>query len=237
MSDSEHVFTKVVDNKLQRCEREEADFVRVPIADYTSVEEWNNLFNAFQELKASTSVPEDSSNEETIEIPVEEYNGYQKAIRIVRDRAIQQIEKSKADEHGYTLLRADKRPYSHKYESMAWLITMSTPYSIKMGLKEVSFMLEKDLTDFYGLRKLPDIPETDYRGKPSFKTWYIKDFFSDLRYHKKDADRSSIQNESLLFKYEFLDSCDWELAFEISRIARNSATGCYEVSYWATSPM
>lgn len=203
-------YTKENGKKGKRfCEESEADYVVLPINDYNG----------------------------SVLIPEEEYNGLQKAVRIVRNRAKQQIDKSKADKNGYTLLRADKRQYSYKYESPAWLVTRSTPYSIKMTLDEVTFMLNRDLREFYGFLDLPLIETTDYNYKTVLKQWNIKDFFSIMGCHNPKEDRSKIGSEEVLQKLDFLDSCDWKLAFEISRIAKNAATGCYEVSYWATEPI
>lgn len=203
-----------------RSSEENAQYRLVPKEEY------------YEFLKAS-----ESASEGSVVISEEEYNGFQKAVEIVRRRAKQQIDKSKADEHGYTLLRADKRQYSYKYDSPAWLITMSTPYSIKMTLEEVTAMLDRDLRDFYGFLDLPQIESVGFTHEADLKKWDIKDFFSTMKYHDREADRDSIQNTEVLQKLDFLDSCDWKLAFEISRIARNAATGCYEVSYWATEPM
>lgn len=215
------------------CDEENADFYVVPKDEYISVSEWNGLVEEYNALQKEKN----TSDGDTVTIPTAEYNGLQKALRIVRDRAKQQIDKSTADENGYTLLRADKRQYEHKYDSPAWLITMSTPYSIKMSLGEVNAILDRDLRDFYGFRDLPEIISESSidHGKP--KKWDIKDFFSTMKYNDPTIDRSMIQNNELLQKLAFLDSCDWKLAFEISRIAKNHATGCYEVSVWATAPM
>lgn len=199
-----------------------AKYVLLPIQGYMGL----------LEASRGTSVPD------TVTIPVDEYNGLQKALKIVRDRAVQQIDKAKADEHGYTLLRADYRAYSYRYASDAWLVTRNSPYSVKMSLSEASAMLKRDLTDYYGYRELPMLESIDYPDRTILRRWDIKDFFATLTFfHEYMGNRGNIGNAELLKKLDFLEACDCKLAFEVSKIARNYATGCYEVSYWATQPI
>lgn len=199
-----------------------AKYVLLPIQGYTRL----------LEATRGTSAPD------TVTIPVDEYNGLQKALKIVRDRAVQQIDRAKADEHGYTLLRADYRAYSYRYEYQAWLVTRSSPYSIRMSLSEASAMLKRDLNDYYGYRELPMIEHIDYPGHTILRQWDIKDFFDTLTFHQQYmSNRSNIGNTELLAKLDFLAACDCKLAFEVSKISKNHATGCYEVSYWATQPL
>lgn len=169
------------------------------------------------------------------EIDISDYHGYKKAVRIVRDRAIQQIDKSQADEHGYRLLRADLRQYSREQNNKGWLITRSTPYSVKMGLEDAYAMILFDLREYYGYR---DIPKIEAHAGSLSK--YV-DFDADeiLDYYKRfyvDKDtRRNISNQEMLRKLDFMDSCDGKFAFEINRIASNASAGVYEVSYWATA--
>ena len=74
---------------------------------------------------------------EFVMIDIQTFHGMKKAVRIVRDRAMQQIDKAKADVHGYTLVRAVKK-------KEVWSITKSTPYSIKIPFEEAS-VLKDDL--------------------------------------------------------------------------------------------
>ena len=46
-------------------------------------------------------------NADYVVVPKNEYYGLRNALRIVHDRALQQVDKSKVDEHGYRLLRCD----------------------------------------------------------------------------------------------------------------------------------
>lgn len=192
--------------------------------------------NGEEHFKLTWEDEEDAAN--YCFIPIEEYHSYLKAVEIVRRRALQQIDKAKADEHGYTLLRADRRQYSYDSKLKAWLITMSSPYSVKLSLAQVTAMLNKDLRDFYGFCDLPLIETSDtYYADKGGKPWDVKDFLGTYHYNRKNKDRSTIHNPEYLQKLNFLDEHDWKIAFEISKIAKNHATGCYEVSYWATEPM
>ena len=83
----------------------------------------------------------DEAEAEYVMIPLAEYYGYEKAVRIVKDRAIQQVDKATADKYGYTLMRADKKRYNYEQDEKAWLITRNTPYSIKIGLEEAEYFI------------------------------------------------------------------------------------------------
>ena len=196
------------------------------------------LKNAYDNLKVRVEQMErmELLPEGMVAVPEEELNGYKKAVRIVRDRAKQQIDKAKADENGYTLLRAEKRKYGHDREK-AWLITKSTPYSINMDLSEASAMIAGDLSEFYGFIK---IPEWKRSGEDMLSRMdailSVKDMLN-LNEKYKNGDRSMMKNEKLLFYIEWLDGYQWKIIFDVTRIAQNHASGCYEVSYWALSPV
>lgn len=225
--DKDHVFYRVLDNKLTRCHVDEAEYARVPIDDYVSVEAWNNLVQKYRDaLEVEPEVPEGQ-----VMISQEEYNGLQNALRIVRERAVQQIDKARADEHGYTLLRADYRVYGRSKDK-AWLVTKSTPYSAKIGIREARFMILKDLREYYN---------------------FVKGGCEDERGHYREFNASEICKAGMQYNdpghpYDFLVSnnkagkalyCMFEeydgvLGFELSKLSVNYAAGTYEVSYWAT---
>lgn len=181
--------------------------------------------------------PCEKKEAEYILIPINEYNGYQNAIRIVRDRAIQQIDRAKADEHGYTIVKAEKRRYNgggEKTNEEAWLVTKSTPYSLKMGLQEASYMIEKDLREFYSYVDLPRIPmefSTMTRVLPE------KDLLNyKRRFFLEGDDREVYRENSIMMSVlDWMDEYDGIMIFNITRYARNLSTGCFEVTYWATS--
>ena len=189
--------------------------------------EYKNLKGRLDQLEGMETLPEGM-----VAVSEEELNGYKKAVRIVRDRAKQQIDKAKADKNGYTLLRAEKRKYGRDKGS-AWLITKSTPYSIKMDFAEASALIAQDLREFYGFI---DIPAWDWKGRYEQEELSIKEMLS-YNDSYKNGDRSGMQNEKILFYLDWLDRYRWKIIFEVSRFAQNHATGCYEVSYWALSPI
>jgi hypothetical protein len=189
--------------------------------------EYKNLKGRLDQLEGMETLPEGM-----VAVSEEELNGYKKAVRIVRDRAKQQIDKAKADKNGYTLLRAEKRKYGRDKGS-AWLITKGTPYSIKMDFAEASALIAQDLREFYGFI---DIPAWDWKGRYEQEKLSIKEMLS-YNDSYKNGDRSGMQNEKILFYLDWLDRYRWKIIFEVSRFAQNHATGCYEVSYWALSPI
>lgn len=188
---------------------------------------YDTLKRRVEQLEGMEILPEGM-----VAVSEEELNGYKKAVRIVRDRAKQQIDKAKADKNGYTLLRAEKRKYGRDKGS-AWLITKGTPYSIKMDFAEASALIAQDLREFYGFI---DIPAWDWKGRYEQEKLSIKEMLS-YNDSYKNGDRSGMQNEKILFYLDWLDRYKWKIIFEVSRFAQNHATGCYEVSYWALSPI
>lgn len=192
---------------------------------YSNAKKWRDYA-----LDLKEKIPQEG----TVSIPQNEYNGYQKALRIVRERALQQVDKARSDEHGYTVLRADRRPCK-KTKKEAWLITRSTPHSIKIPLSDVRALILMDLKEFYGYRELPVLEKSDrYIKKLDIKTMleYYHDYYIPLK-----GDLSKIYNDDIKKTFIWLAESNGKVIFEISKIASNIAKGCYEVSYWATSAM
>lgn len=99
-----------------------------------------------EEAAVIKEVPESQATHACIN--VHEYHGLCNALRIVRDRAVQQVDKSKTDTHGYLLIRAERRIYPGTGYP-AWLITKRTPYSCHMDVRDVLAITTRDLHDFY----------------------------------------------------------------------------------------
>lgn len=110
---------------------------------------------------------EDESHAEAVLISTQEYHGLQKALRIVRDRAMQQIDKARADEHGYTLLRAERRRYSLSSSDEVWQVTKRTPYSLHIPIESVSELIKRDIEAFYGLECREGLALSDLIGTDS----------------------------------------------------------------------
>ena len=174
---------------------------------------YDTLKRRVEQLEGMEILPEGM-----VAVSEEELNGYKKAVRIVRDRAKQQIDKAKADKNGYTLLRAEKRKYGRDKGS-AWLITKGTPYSIKMDFAEASALIAQDLREFYGFI---DIPAWDWKGRYEQEKLSIKEMLS-YNDSYKNGDRSGMQNEKILFYLDWLDRYKWKIIFEVSRFAQNHA--------------
>lgn len=164
-------------------------------------------------------------------VPIEEYHGLLKAVRIVRERALQQIDKAKADEHGYTLLRASRKPFKVKQGGVekhidSWRVTLSSPYSIKMPLSVASTMLRRDLTDFYGFH---DLTQEELGCMMSA--------FNSIFGDEKSRDRRPylMDKPTVAVWYDELAACAYQLPFRIVEVSKNAAQGCYEVTYLTTS--
>lgn len=187
----------------------------------------------------------DYKDAEYVLLPIKEFNGLKKAIRVINDRALQQIDKSKADEYGFRLLRCDKK-YNRECKGMLYLVTKETPYSCKIRsdvawtlienrLHEMySWINDFDLEDFmpakrtksntYGLKEeiyLTDIPKI-------ISNWNDRNFKErDFLLENSDKGRA-IKN--IWIKHH-------AMIVDISKVSINYAQGVYEVSYWATGPL
>lgn len=166
-------------------------------------------------------------------IDINKYHGYENALRIIRDRACQQIEKEKADEHGYTLLRADYRKYDYRREYKAFCITKASPYSISMPLAFVKKLIIDDLIKYYNYVELPmlkvEIPSRD--GS------YINFIERQLTVeHILDKLPRIVEPEDAFQRA----MVDWReqlpdvISFELNKITGNYGKGIYEIGYWAT---
>ncbi len=221
----------------------EADYVRIPVGQYISLEEWNNLVEKYKDLKRQyeNSIQNkrvDSDDEDVVVMPREEYNGIQKMFRILRDRSLQEIDKSKADTHGYSLKYADERIYDKVHsQQKAYAITKLTPVSLRIDLETAFFMIKNDLKEYYNYIddltceasangsstdiKIPDlIAAIAQRDDPD----YTHDFYLDNSDHGR-------------YVKEFLDKQKNVVSFGPIKIWANFGQGVYEISYWASGPI
>ena len=179
---------------------------------------------------------------EYIILPVTEYHGLKKAVRIVNDRALQQIDKSKADENGFRLLRADKKTYKRGDGGKLWLITKETPYSSKISLSEAGALIENRLREIYCWSDEIDLQD------------YAEGILNDNERVLRDNDITKAcaqwHDKTHTERYEFLGENSnrghalyrcWqdhsEMIVDITKVSVNYAQGLYEVSYWATELM
>lgn len=247
MSDSEHVFLKTGDDgKLKKTsDRENADWVRVPKKDYVSVSEWNDLITEYNELlgkyenaKSERDSVEEKrktagtqNDDEMITISKIDFNGYENALRILHDRALQEIDKSKADEHGYRLLRGDNRAIKGHSDHYLWLVTKATPHSLQIPPATAKFLIQQDLMHFYNMRELK-YHVTD----KVLVTYSLSDIANAVKQwgnidEKNYLLKNNEDGERLLDEFR---SCNGQIILKLDKIAANQSEGVYEVTYWAT---
>lgn len=181
----------------------------------------------------------DESKAEYVMLSIKEYHGLKKAVRIVNDRALQQIDKSKTDKYGFRLLRADRKRFK-KSNGTLWFVTKETPYSSKIELQEAYALIEDKLRELYYW--VDEINLNDYIDEKQYRL-----DFSTLREMELPKICEQWHNKEHRKKYDFLDENSrrgralmgcWQehdsMIVEISKISVNYAQGLYEVSYWAT---
>lgn len=174
----------------------------------------------------------DESEAEYSFIDIEKYNGLRKALRIVRDRALQQIDKQIADEHGYRLVRAAIVKYSRNSIYDVWKITKSTPYSIKLGIEEAAYLIKQDMVDYYKLRPFPlkksfdGIKSMTYEDvAPEIKCYFEREIDDThwLRFQERDKRVT-----------DFIEEYDGLVVTEPIEYSTNIGQGVYEVTYYAS---
>ena len=94
-----------------------------------------------------------------VKIREEKLKGYENALRIIHDRALQQIDKAKSDQYGYRMLDAkhiydgygEYRPDLRQkdIEVEVWQIRMETPHSTKIAYEDALFIIKEDLERYY----------------------------------------------------------------------------------------
>lgn len=153
-------------------------------------------------------------NQEYVLLPVREFNGLQKTLRIINDRAVQQIDKSVADIHGYQFLRANKREIKET-KGKYWYTTWRTPYSLKMTPEEALVIITHDLKTYYG---------------------YIEDSNNCLYFYQQlqEGRTINIRNENQRRIYEqLMEKQNFSFGFDM--LSYNFAQGVYEISYYMQS--
>lgn len=171
-----------------------------------------------------------------VAITKEEYHGLKNILRIVKDRAIQQIDKSKADDNGYTLKAAELKRYDIDRNEEAWYITKSTPYSISIPIEEAGVIIKNNLRDYYGLIELPQFVYNTW-GNDAKRKMTEKDIINAYKQRNNDNWEYDFYVDNSGWGREvkcFVDSLGEAVAFKITKITSNYGQGNYEVSYWAT---
>ena len=220
----------------------EADYIRLPVEKYVSIRDWQALMDENEKLRETCrqlkELKSTQNGDEQVTISAQELFSYKNALRIIRDRGRQQVVRSQPDKHGYTLKMADERVYDRMYPEMkAFFISRSTPYSLKIDLETVSFLIQKDLEEFYNFISLQNIVTPSF-SKPA--TIKVPDLFRAL-IQRDDPDYKQdfyVDNSSRgrMLK-EFVDSLPKAVSFAPIRVGSDIGNGVYTISYWATSPI
>lgn len=167
----------------------------------------------------------DEDNASCVLLDIDTYHGLKNALRIVRARSLQQVEKAQADAHGYILLRQERRKYEGKW---AWLVTMRTPHSVKMGNAAYD-IIKKDLQDFYGMQPFPDIV---YPGNLR-RTATVKEIL-ETYVDVYENGRDTVKPEKKLV-LEWLERSEGRAVLGIATLVANHAVGVFDISYWVTA--
>lgn len=213
-----HHFYRKASGKNVKTTQDRADTARIPIDDY---QEFLNMYNQ-------------QNSDDMISIPKTEYNGLQKCLRIVKDRALQQVEKSKVDEHGYCPKSVKRRKYSQEIAKEALYVTYITPHSIKIPYDDAIDLIKFDLEKFYNYIDIPQIKDDKGIKHQITKAQFFKivDQLQDPEWQKRDF---LLTNSPFgrRIKEWFSGKITDGVAFDFAELTANYAKGVYEASFWA----
>lgn len=221
MNKNSHVFFSYKDGKLIKSYEEVANYVLIPMHEYEEYITDEELLTS-PELKL---------------INIHEFYGGQNAIRIVRNRALQQVDKERADNHGYTLKFCERKRVEKGCDETAFFITKETPYSLKISLEDATALIQRDLQEFY---HYVVFPEFEYAENNNAKRKLTKkeiiqateqmkyEEYSDLIYLLENSIWG--RNVRKFYEKTGIKKC----IFDIEKFGLNYGIGRYQVSYWAT---
>ena len=116
-------------------------------------------------------------------------------------------------------------------------VLKTTPYSLKIDLETVCYLITKDLTEFYNYIDLSAVSTVSYPQRSSIP---VNDFLNAIR-QKEDSnfgdDYYIVDSDYGYMLKEYVDRLSNAVSFEIIKIGSNIGQGVYEVSYWSTSPI
>lgn len=192
-------------------------------------------------------VKADDEKAERVEIDIEEYNGLLVALDMVHRRALQQVDKGMVDAHGYMLLRADEKMHKQAKRPQ-WLITKTTPYSIKISPEEARALIEKDLRDYYsygfpllqfkGRRR--DSQPIEVMKKRIKNVGEIYEYWNVMHSKERETDEALYEWSGYTEKgyvvplRQWLKRNNYTFTYDICKLSCNYAQGKYEVSYWGS---
>ncbi len=227
-----------------RVDQDDANYVVLAKQEYFDLKNRNS--ELLQERRAAASasrIPEGKvliDKDELIDLKQhyltdEELNGYFKALEIIRDKSKLQIDKSIKDKHGYTTKNAKKIKGKH-LASDYWVITKSTPYSLKLPVDVVYDLVLEDLHAHYRYLNNFKMNTIEVNGER------IDYFFSDvLEYLTKGTVRNGQKGPSGLDKY-FSEELGLEAfegySYDFEGLdGSNIGAGVYTIKYKATKPI
>lgn len=114
----------------------------------------------------------DEENATHVMLDIKTYHGLDNVLRIYREKIKQmgKYEKAEADKHGYVTVIAKKKEPFHgtkkdlnKYGPY-YMVKKTTPHPLTVDLATASYLIERDLTEFYHYIELPLILKDDYES-------------------------------------------------------------------------
>ena len=198
------------------------------------------FYKASQDGRLSTSHEWDA---DMVLISIEDYHGYEKAVRVVHDRAMQQIRPAITDEHGYQLISADKTYIKGHFGGLpVWRISKTTPYSIQIPLVDVKELIELDLRRYYHYMEEKDLRFVDVSsGNPVWKSMTREGFATELMKYLREPDAvEKFRHLEVPMKYilDFMDGLismhGESFIISVEKLSANHGKGIYTVAYLAT---
>lgn len=224
MDINNHVFCIINNDKILNVDNELADHVILPIMDY-------------EELLVSEEM---LISPELVLINKKELNGLKNSLRIVRNKSLQQVDKAKADSHGYTLKYCEKRKIDSDYDECSYYITKDTPHSIKIPIEDASELIKRDLIDFYNYIEFPEFVSNsgiNYRKRLTNREIIL----ANIQMQSKDyAERDFVLDNSSWgrnVKKFFSNIANKNFIFDITKFTADYGKGTYQVSYLSTGPI
>lgn len=172
--------------------------------------------------------------ENMVTITREEYRSLKKALNIIRDKSVHQVDKAKTDENGYMLLKMRTKLIEG---SKCVLYTYRTPYSTKMPISSVLEVIKQDLVSFYGF-----YDRFEFRGEPTaygtVDTCVLetKDFLKIIKEREEDRNSGYYLKAGELGRkiYQYIESRE-RIGFDIDELTPNYKEGLYEITYIAVN--
>lgn len=149
-------------------------------------------------------------------IPMNEYNGLQKALRMVKEYGKQQIDQSDYDEHGYQIRRASIVKYPGTSEKV-YLVEKRTSYLVKYPDTDILELVIQDLRQFY---HMPNWDEFNIS-----KEDFIVEYYRYLSGETTTLDQKTV---------EMIEKFGRTIVLDIRDLKWNFERGFYEISYYAT---